>query len=333
MAVRNRSKDGPQRTGWCGTENNPKEDSLFLRLETESALPKGVKYVSFQLEKSKKGTLHYQIYIELTRSRHLKWLKAHISKRARWKPRKGSPLEASVYCNKEDTRVRGPWILGTISKGAGSRTDLVAFRDEIKDGKRKADLWESYPMQMAKYRRMYDDYRRCHMPKRSKELTVCLLIGKTGLGKTRTVRTTWKDEGFHDMPISNGTLWFDGYDMHENVLIDDFNGRMSKVRLDTLLRILDRYPLQVPIKSNYVWWMPSAIAITSNFHPRDWYDYTNRMESYHALCRRIHQVLVFDENGSHEVEDLEEYWKREETPFICYCCNQNKKYKEFLNKQ
>ncbi len=340
MAKRKRCSRGPKRRHWCGTENNPGEDSLFLRLENESVLPPGVKYVSFQLEKGEEGTPHYQIYIEFEVSRYVQWLKKHISKTAHWEPRKGSAKEASDYCilpeydGKDKGRIRGPWIIGTISKGPGTRTDLVAFRDEIKDGKRKADLWESFPMQMAKYRRMYDDYNRCHKPKRTEELTVCLLIGKTGLGKTRTVHDTWEEEGYFDMPISNGTMWFDGYDLDKNVLLDDFNGRMSKVRLDTLLRILDRYVIQVPVKTSYCWWMPSSIAITSNFHPRDWYDYTKREESYNALCRRIHQVLVFDEDGSHEVEDLKEYWKKDPTnDFVCYCCNQNKSYKEFMNKQ
>ncbi len=320
---------------WCFTANTPQDEEL-LRLEEDATLPEGISYLVWQLEAGEEtGHEHYQGYVEFVDRLRIGQVKKRFSKKARLVERKGTGLQASIYCTKDDTRVRGPWQLGKISKGAGTRTDLVDFKDAIRDGKRKAELWETHTVQMAKYRRMYGDYNRCHKPKRTEELTVCLLIGKTGLGKTRTVHETWEKEGYFDMPISNGTMWFDGYDRDKNVLLDDFNGRMSKVRLDTLLRILDRYPIQVPIKTNYCWWMPSSIAITSNFHPRDWYDYTKREESYHALCRRIHQVLVFDENGSHEVEDLEEYWKKEQTnnDFVCYCCNQNTKYKDFLNKQ
>ncbi len=314
------SKKGPSRKGWIGTINNPKKDSLFARLENDPTLPSGVSYVAFQLEAGDNETEHYQVYIECSRSRYLSWIKKHVSDRGHWEARRGTPVEASLYCTKDDTRVRGPWIIGKISKGSGSRTDLIDFKDAIKSGKRKRELWDSHTVQMAKYRHMYDDVRRCSMPKRTHELTVSLLVGDTGSGKTRTVHEHWEDEGYWSMPISNGTMWFDGYDREEKVLIDDFNGRMSKVRLDTLLRILDRYPIQVPVKGSFVWWMPLEIAITSNYHPRKWYEWKDREESYNALCRRIHLVSDFKDGERIDMEsdeEMKEYWDRRDDPVYC----------------
>ncbi len=334
---RRRKSQGPQRRAWIGTINNPEEDSVLSRLAREPVLPDGVSYIAFQLEKGEKGTPHYQVYCECSKARFVSWFQKHIAP-GHWEPRNGSAVQASLYCTKDDTRIEGPWTIGTISKGAGSRTDLVDFKDAIRSGKRKRDLWESHTVQMAKYRHMYDDLRRCHRPERSVELTVALLVGKTGTGKTYTVWNQWKADGYWGLPVSGGRMWFDGYDGERNVLFDDFAGKMSKVGLSMLLRILHEYPIQVEVKGSFVWWMPDNIAITSNFHPREWYDWTGREEQYRALCRRIHQVSIFeeDEEIQHLFEDdeLEEYFSRREFDEAkCYCCNNNKKYKEFLDQQ
>ncbi len=290
---------------WVGTVNNPKENGLLSRLEKEPTLPENVRYIAFQLEKGKEGTPHYQVYLELKRGQYLSWVKKHIAE-GHWELRRGTGEEASLYCTKDDTRVRGPWVIGKMSMGEKSRTDLIDFRDAIKEGKRKRDLWETHPMQMARYRHMYTDYRSCYMPIRNKEIIVCLLVGSTGTGKTRTVHDTWKDEGYWSMPIGTSSgQWFDGYDKHERVLLDDFAGRMSKMPLTLLLWIVDRYPRYLQVKGSHIWWLPNFIAITSNYHPRKWYDWKDREESYNALCRRIHQVVEFsmdDEGISHRVD-------------------------------
>ncbi len=316
------SKEGPQRRAWIGTINNPAADSLLSGLKENGTLPEGVSYIAFQLEKGKEGTPHYQVYIEFTRSRALAYLRHHISASGHWEPRNGTAVQASLYCTKDDTRIEGPWIIGTISKGAGSRTDIVDFKDAIRSGKRKRDLWETHTVQMAKYRHMYDDLRRCHRPKRVEELVVALLVGETGTGKTRTVHEQWDIEGYWRLPLSGGRMWFDGYDGEPNVLFDDFAGKMSKMPLTLFLQIIDRYPVQVEVKGSFVWWMPHIIAITSNFHPREWYDWTHREPSYKALCRRIHLVSEFNEDGRVDIEtdeDLKLYFDRRDFESDGYC--------------
>ncbi len=137
MATGHKHGRGPCRKFWLGTENNPKEDSLLSRLEKEPLLPVGVTYLAFQLEEGENGTPHYQVYIELERGQHISWLKGNISETAHWEARRGTGAEASLYCTKDDTRVRGPWVIGEMSMGAGARTDLIHFRDAIQSGKRK----------------------------------------------------------------------------------------------------------------------------------------------------------------------------------------------------
>ncbi len=284
---------------WFTTENVPKDSPLF-GLENLATLPKGVSYAVWQLETGSGGHTHYQGYVELSKSQFITWLKSNISKTARWEARKGTAMECKIYCTKEKTRVRGPWELGTMSKGPGTRTDLIDFRDSIRKGMNNASLWDDHCTQMARFRHMCQDIRRtCKPPDRNAGVNVVLFVGPTGSGKTRMVKDKWRSKGYFDMPISNGTLWFDGYDGEHRVLIDDFGGRTSKISLVNTLRILDRYVVLVPIKNGHVWWNPKRIAITSNIHPRDWYDWGKREEQFHALARRFSYVVKFRKDGTH----------------------------------
>ncbi len=302
---------GTQRRAWIGTINNPKKDSVLSRLKENGTLPEGVSYIAFQLEKGEKGTPHYQVYVELEKRAFFTRLQTIFGGKDHWEARRGTAVQVSLYCTKDDTREAGPWIFGKISKGAGSRTDIVDFKDAIQSGKRKRELWETHTIQMCKYRHMYDEYRRCHRPVRTVDLTVALLVGDTGTGKTYTVYDNWlKTDSFWTLPLSARSMWFDGYDGEKNVLLDDFAGKRSKVPLHILLQLLHEYVPQVEVKGSFVWWHPENIAITSNFHPREWYDWTGREKQYACLCRRLHCIRIFEEGK--DAIDIETDAEREE---------------------
>lgn len=57
---------------------------------------------------------------------------------------------------------------------------------------------------------------------------------------------------------------------------------------------MDRYPIGVEKKGGFTWWNPSKIFITTNYHPKEWYDIKNRQESYKALIRRFHYFIGWD---------------------------------------
>ena len=121
---------------------------------------------------------------------------------------------------------------------------------------------------MAKFPKFYDTVRSLARPVREIDLEVRLNFGDTGTGKTRYAYDIFgNNDDFFVLPISNGTIWFDGFDGHLVVLIDDFTGAASKMPLCNTLRILDRYPIQVPIKGGHQWFMPNLIIVTSNVHP------------------------------------------------------------------
>ena len=116
---------------------------------------------------------------------------------------------------------------------------------------------------------------------------VTLLHGPTGIGKTRYVFSKYPE--LYRKPPEH--TWFDAYDYQQVTLLDDFAGSASKMSLVFLLQLLDRYPVKVPTKGGHVSFVSEFIYITTNIHPRDWYDYDRREEQYKALARRIHAVV------------------------------------------
>lgn len=63
--------------------------------------------------------------------------------------------------------------------------------------------------------------------------------------------------------------------------------------LSYLLQLLDRYPITVEVKGSYAVLAATKIIVTTNIHPKLWYDYSQREEQYQALCRRFTTVCCF----------------------------------------
>ena len=307
---------------WCFTENSNAEQ-FYDDLESLMMEQPAIKYICGQLEKASTGQLHFQGYVQLDRSRQLSFVKNWISETAHFEKQKGSNDQARDYTKKSDTREK-PFIeYGAFikSRGAqGKRNDINKLRDQIIQGRTQRELILDNEMvgTFAKYIKFHDRVRSLFPPKREEptELKVSLYFGEPGSGKSRLARAA--DEDYFVVPISNGTLWLDGYDNHKVAILDDFAGKMSKMSLTNTLAFLDIYPVQVPVKGTHVWWMPKRIIITTNVHPRAWYEWKDREIHWAALKRRFHEVIVFEHGEQNSIipEDFLEdtdLWPEERT--------------------
>ncbi len=273
---------------------NKNAQQFYDKLESIfEAKKKDIQYICGQLEEAETGQLHFQGYCQLKRQQRRTWMSKNICVGAHYEKQKAEVnSEARDYCNKDDTRME-PFIeYGTFVAGAGTRTDLIGFRDAILGGSRKIDLLDSHLKEMARYPKFYNMVRSLRRPTRTEDLVVRLNYGTTGLGKTLYAYQNF-DQELYPVPVTSGTLWFDGCDLHPVVLLDDFCGAASKVSLNYTLRLLDRYPIQVPNKGGFTWWMPRLIILTTNIHPRLWYKWDNREGQYDALLRRITEVWYY----------------------------------------
>lgn len=240
------------------------------------------RYIVFQLERAATGREHFQGFIQLNQQTRFNAVKSllpgcHLEKR------RGTPQQAADYCKKSESRIAGPWEAGAMEQG--KRNDLIACRDAILLGKRGRELWDDNFTCMAKYHRAMDRYIALCSAPRSWKTQVHVYWGDAGAGKSR--------KAFEEAPgayVHDGSQWFDGYQDHEDVIIDDYTG---SIQLDVFLKLLDRYPMQVPIKGGYVNWVPRRIFITSNLQPVEWYPKATGQQ-HAAIKRRLDTVEFFE---------------------------------------
>ena len=194
----------------------------------------------------------------------------------------GTAEQNRTYCTKEDKEA---WEFGEIPH-AGKRNDINRVREIIKSGGGITDVLEEvHSYQAAKFAELYLINRP---PEEREPPEVFWFWGPTGTGKTRQAMEMVREK--NNFWISGETLqWWQGYTGQEDVIIDDFRGDMC--RMHTLLRYLDRYPVQVPIKGSSCWLRAKRIIITSCYKPED--VYAKETERIDQLLRRITNVVEF----------------------------------------
>ncbi len=126
-------------------------------------------------------------------------------------------------------------------------------------------------------------YKRHKSNKRHWPMEIITLIGTTGTGKTR-----WAYDHYPDLfsvdPKGTQT-WFNGYDEHDVVLIDEIYG--NRFSHSALLQFTDRYPIGVPIHGGTVNFCAHTLIFTSNKHPSLWYDQVKFPWADGPLQRRL----------------------------------------------
>lgn len=290
----------------------------MFTINNPTSLPQledNMNFLIYQEEIGESGTYHLQGYCEYKTQTGLAAVKESLgTNTAHLEPRRGTQAEAIAYCQKEDTRIDGPYRFGQ-PRVQGKRQDLNAFKDEVMAGKRKRDLLEDHCGVIARYPKFYDTLTMLNRPERTTDLEVTLLYGDTGTGKTRYVYDNWggKEGDLFITPLNNGTMWWDTYDKHTVVLMDDFSGAACHMTLTTLLRLLDRYPVLAPIKGSYTWWLPNKIFVTTNVLPKHWFKWENRREQYWALARRFTAVYTYKEGEEREERD-QAWWEANAPP-------------------
>lgn len=255
---------------FCFTINNP-VDSTAAAL---AALP--TTYLVYGRECV--STPHLQGYAELDKQYAFNTVKAMIPT-AHIEKRRGTAQQAADYCKKDGDFQE----TGTISN-PGKRTDIAAVYELVKERKTDVEIGESNPTVYMKYYRAVDRVRLNYARQDNKfqPVKVTVLVGPAGTGKTKLAYA--EDPDLYDMTDHN---WFDGYAGQKTVLIDDFYGT---IKYGYLLRLLDGYRFQLPIKGGFTWKQWEHVIITSNAHPRDWY--TKGLTP--ALERRISEIKVVE---------------------------------------
>lgn len=256
---------------WCFTLNN------YTDSDIEKIKNYKNKYLIFGKEIGENGTPHLQGYIEFSTNHKLDRLKKHISEKAHWEKRKGTAVEASTYCKKDGEY----YEFGEISiPHQGKRNDITEVKELVSSGKGMKDIVltvNSY--QAIRYAETLLKYVEI---KRNWKPIVNWFWGPTGSGKTKRAF----EEAINPWVSSKNLKWWEGYDAHEDVIIDDF--RADYCTFHELLRILDRYEYRIEIKGSSRQFLAKRIWITSCYEPSKVYQ---TREDIAQLLRRIDNIF------------------------------------------
>jgi len=189
------------------------------------------------------------------------------------------------YCSKAETHVRGPWEAGDRPQ-QGKRSDLDSVVKLVKDRQPITKIADQCSSSFIQYSRGICNLKHMlNVSPSNRDIDVTVLYGSPGSGKTKKAFSSCDNPYFVVMPAD----WWDGYDGQDTIIFDDFYGQ---VKISDMLRYLDRYPLQLPVKGGFTWAMWTKVYITSNTPPASWYQghCTIPSEVYAALTRRITRV-------------------------------------------
>jgi len=288
---------------WRITYNNPPgADEDFKSLLEHCEWLRGA---VFQRERGHmNGTVHYECYIEAKRAVSQNQVKtllplAHIQFAT-------DTAEACVaYCSKTDTRVSGPYTVGSMKLGGqGTRNDIAEFARAVLDPtKDLRAVVRASPDMVLRYGAGFQ--KLCSMRpclQRATRRVIVIMVGPTGCGKTRNAIQIG-GEDWH-WKTADGS-WFDGYVGQKTVIIDEVTA--CDMPLSLFLQLIDRYVFRVPVKGGFTEWNPDTVVMTSNATPAEWFDWheegakrkRNAMTVAHfrAFARRVTEYWEWEEAG------------------------------------
>lgn len=234
------------------------------------------------------GTPHLQGFVCWKNERSLDTWADSFSNHMFVKRPSGTHKQNRVYCQKPDTKdpsAEKPFEEYGELPEQGKRTDWEAVLTDLKQGKAVGDVIEEHP-HLLPFQRAIRETKNLLLKPIHREVNVFVLCGEPGSGKTR-----WAYDKYPDLYAKPPGEWWDGYAGEKCVLLDDFYGW---VKYHDLLRVLDRYPLSVPIKGGFVNAQWDTVVITSNAMPWEWY---KSVPDLRALKRRIKSLYLVQTNG------------------------------------
>lgn len=325
MAKKAKAALNIQRNAFQITINNP-SDHGYSHHEIKGILITSfstLRYFCMSDEIGEQGTPHTHIYVCFNSRVRFSTIKkrfpeAHIE-----------PAYADVQTNldyirkvgkwenseKADTHVEGTFYeWGTLPTQKGKNPDMQELYELIKAGYSNAEILEinnDYILNIEKLDKVRTVYlTEKYKGERRLDLKVIYISGATDTGKTRGVLDEHGDSNV--FRVSDYEHPFDSYSCQPVLAFDEFR---SQLRISDMLGYCDIYPIELPARYSNHYLCADTIYIISNWRLEDQYQTIQREnpESWKAFLRRIHEVRIYNEDGSITTYDsVQDYLKRNE---------------------
>lgn len=260
--------------GPCTINNYTEEDIEWLkRLECT--------VMTCSEEIGKEGTPHLQFHVTFRRSYSLAALKK-LHNEAHWEFQECR--QDNNYVRKRDSKLI---IDRDERKPKGARTDIEDVKRIVQETNSMREVIKvatSYQaVRMAELCLKYNEPKRPINP----NIEVHYRWGAADQGKTRRV---WEKHGIDDVFTPTTYTWWEGYDAHKIVLIDEFRSDWCTYR--QILKLTDIYPDRVQCKNGSRQLHATTFYITSCYPPEEIYpDYTlGPRDSVNQFLRRLTTV-------------------------------------------
>jgi len=284
--------------GWCFTDYDDvtlSKDEYILRFADYTYLVVGREVCPTT------SKIHWQGCIEYPNARHFTRLHRDYPN-IHWEKRKGS-INANVeYCTKDGDYIES----GTKPVGQGSRTDLLNLRTMLLNGTNVNDIVITDPYAYHTYGRTLERIEtiRLSQTRRNGLMPRCIWYwGPTGVGKSHMLFNhpdipPYNPDTHYLWAEDNG--WWDDYNGHPYVLINEFRGQIP---YSLLLTLTDKWDCKVKRRNRPARpWLAEVIIVSSPMHPQDVYHGVISNEDHiDQLLRRfeiIHLSIPYGGTGT-----------------------------------
>lgn len=279
---------------WAYTINNYTPEHIGRVIEMTQSAVYGI--AGFEVGK-KTGTPHIQGYVHWKDAKSFSQMMkfVHFSY---VKPASREAQVNAVYCKKESKIL---CEMGVMPR-QGQRTDIERTYAMLRSGCSMQQITDAQ-VNLQCIKTAYE-WLKYNEPQRDWQPEVVWLYGPKGSGKSHYCKETLGD--YYEAPTHLESFW-DGYDGHEDVLIDDF--RPGRCSFAFLLRLLDKYKMRIPVKGSTRQFRAKRIYITSNMSPQEcfrhvagteseaevlyYFDHGRKLEDIGQLTTRLSEIIEF----------------------------------------
>ncbi len=210
----------------------------------------------------KEGTPHLQFFLQFAKPQRFSALKKH-DRTSHFVPVKFNN-GADTYCNKDETRIDGPWTYGSKPFKNNVKGDVAKRNAQlIEKGAEKAVL--DGDIRLEQYRNVDAAIEMLKLKLQTPHTAPCDR-GYWLWGDSRTGKSTWAREQFPDFYDKPQNKWWDGYKGEKVVILDDFD---THTLGHYLKRWMDVHPCTGESKGKTIQLQHDHFIVTSNLTIED----------------------------------------------------------------